>query len=721
MSLDSFWLVELEDGSARVSLTSLSAPGFSTLAYGELINASPSVNDSLTMAVDQSLSQAAANAHLSQSQEPSSAAFVLNPFWIGQDGKIIPAKLKLIEAVCHKLKLKALGFISYDEAVVEDLNRLDGFPPSFILIKGSSGYFTLSLVYLGKIKERIHKILSTEFTPKVVEDSLIELNSPSTLPPQILLHGDLPEAFLKDLQDYPWIGKKNIETFLHFPEIKLLELPELVSLYNRVIISQINLPNQLEQTLPASDLPAEFTEDAQAEPDIPKPEPLPPATLSDIVINQVPPSEFGYYSPQEELPPMPVAKPLPVLESLPPLPEKTKISLPKISIPRPKFHFQLNKKFALSFALVPLLLLVPVFLSSAKITLFLTPIGLSKEFPIILDPQSDKIDYNKKTIPVTQKNISVSANVSAETTGEKIVGDKAKGEIVVFNKQDKTQNIPKGSIITDIQGRKFELLNIVSIASSSSNLDQGVITLGQTKTIVQALEIGPEYNIDKDAKLFFKDYSENQIVAKTSQTFVGGSKNQLKAVSEADIKSLNEKIKQAISTAVTKKVNDDLANLSGALQDTIKIKQQKIEFSREVGEVADELVASVDAQISILIFDPTQSKDVISTFLADDSGFKQSVFEPDKINLNFKISSPEDTQTKALLTLSGQLLPKIDSDRIKIDLKGKSLDYARKYLQNKVERVYDYSINTNLPLLEFINPLPFRPQSININVQSEQP
>lgn len=216
MEGNSFWLIYIQDNSVTVSLISSDDKKYQILGTGSTSNWDINIEDSLSKAIDESLSIASINANITEDQEPSSSAFVIPPFWVGSDGKIIPQKLDIIKTACKKLALQPTGYLAEDDAIVEDANSIDGFPASFILLHLSAQGFYLSLVYLGHIKQRIIKEYDGQFSAQLVESALLELNSSSTLPPQIIIFGQTDTNTVTLLKDFPWVSKRNVETFLHF-------------------------------------------------------------------------------------------------------------------------------------------------------------------------------------------------------------------------------------------------------------------------------------------------------------------------------------------------------------------------------------------------------------------------------------------------------------------------------------------------------------------------
>ncbi|MDP4010230.1 MAG: hypothetical protein Q8P53_04595 [Candidatus Shapirobacteria bacterium] len=710
MSQTSFWLVSIEDTHVSVTLVSHFNKSFSVMATGPQISWSAETEDSLNMAIDESLSSAASQAQISEDQEPTKAAFILPPFWVGSDNKIVAGKLKLIENLCRSLKLKPTGFIANDEAIAEETNLKDGFPASFILLNLGKSEFTLSLVYLGKVKERIRKAFTDNFNPTQVESTLLEINSESTLPPQIIVFGQTDDSIISSLKNYSWIGKKNVETFLHFPDIKQYLTEELINIYTRIISVQI----PQEEPQPTEIEPVVEVENEESS--------LDEVSSEDLGFSEDMPLPTFIQTPAEFEPEPEVENIIPVI--IPKNDFIKKINLKnKFRLPRFKIHFAFKSKFkppVISLiAISPLLILIPFYFSSAKITLFVTPYVISKKIPIILDSTVESFNSNKGIVPVKKQTFSINTTASVETTGKKTVGDKAKGEIVVFNKQDKSQTIPKGTVLVDSSGKKFQLINSAVIASSSSDFEKGVINLGQTKTVVEAMDIGPEYNLNKDTKLIFKDISENLLVGKIADSFSGGSKRQINAVSASDKTTLEQKINQATKDAVSEKISKDVSGLIGAISESVQSKQSHIEYSREIDEEADELSATSEASVIVFVLDPEEKSQIIDNFLSSEETYRQSQHSSNGIDMKFKLDKIDEDKAIGTLDLEGQLIPNIDISQIRKRITGKTQSSAISYLKKGIDRVYNYHIDFNFKLFGSLTPMPFRSQNIVIDIKTE--
>ncbi|MBP9817697.1 hypothetical protein KBC75_02975 [Candidatus Shapirobacteria bacterium] len=691
-----FWLIALDDLSATASYINHSNGQYRVAQVGcpqDWLATNP---DTIINAVDASLSTTASEAGVLEVDEPSTAAFILPPFWIGPDGKISPNYLKLVESVCKDLKLKPLGFIANDEAVTEAANTADSFPASFIFVYLNRQLLTLSLVYLGKVKSRLNRVVSGNFDPSIIESTLIDLQSESTLPPQIILAGQIDETIIQQIKNYSWIGKKNVETFLHFPSVTVYSSDQLTNIYCQVISHQFS-PNVSITPAPISQVDDIEVDDLEVEPE--------DELVEEVKIAEVTPSEIGFAPTEfvENSQPL-VSEEFDVVKEITPLPPpkiKKSFKLPKITLPQiPKINFRLN----LVVWLIPLIfisfLATVFFLSKVKITLLLTPYEFSKTADVDLNSVASK------------KSFDINSNASVKSTGQKTVGSQAKGEIIIFNKLDKTQTIPKSIILQSDNNLKFELSSSVQLAPSSINYDSGTITMGQTKTLATAIEIGPEYNLPKDAKLTFKDSAYSSLIAKANQVFTGGTKRQASAVSADDKVSLEQKIKADVTSSIDSRLNQDVKTISDAISETIEIKRNRIEYNREVGEEAEEVSASSSNTVSVYYFTNDQKSKIIDSVLSAVPNFSNSKIDPASFKLVYTPSSTD--KSKGKLTITGSGIPKINSQLLQKNLSGKTQKSAQSIIHKIAPRTYNYKVNTNMPYFDFFNPLPFLSKNITI-------
>jgi len=681
MEASYYWLISVTTENISVALIKRGATD-SLAALGPETEWSPDLPDSFLHSVDISLSEAAQKASLPPEEEPETSAFILPPKWIGNDGKIFPDYLKILENLCRSLKLKPLGFISNDEAFIESVSKEDSFPPSFILVYLGKREFSVSLVYLGEVKKRFHQTLENEFTPQDLESALVTIRLDSALPPRVLVFGHLFPSLIDDLKNYSWVGKKNVETFLHLPDVEAYHPEELFNIYCKTVSSQLGgNPSSVPKNLVENQ---EVVEDNS-----PK----------DLPIEEISPSELGFTEITD-------SDSLVIEDSAPPPPQKEviprpKLTLPKINLPKlslPHFHF--NPWLIILLALSPLLLLIPYFLIKAEITMFFNPTLISRDFNLTLDTNAIAVSSSK--IPVLKKTFDLNFTDSVPATGNKETGDKSKGEVTIFNSKDAIQNIPKSTVLTTSKGQKYELLTSVQVPASSYNLGSGTITMGQVKANIIASDIGPEYDQNKDTVLNFKDNSN--LLAKVNDSLGGGNRRQVKVVSIEDKNKLNLQVTESLKNKISEKISNE-SSLEGLLPGTASTDKKRLEYNREVGEEAETLSVNVFSTLTLFQIETSKKDEIVKTLFSNDEIYQRSIVSISDLSFSYVTSNADSQKSTGKLTISGRALPKIDTDSLKKRLAGQSFTNAKNILI-KEPGVYNYSFEIIPRLFYFINRLP---------------
>ncbi|HKY73768.1 MAG TPA: hypothetical protein VJ246_00445 [Patescibacteria group bacterium] len=169
------------------------------------------------------------------------------------------------------------------------------------------------------------------------------------------------------------------------------------------------------------------------------------------------------------------------------------------------------------------------------ITLKTTPIAQDVE--LLLDPQANTSDPESGALKVEKVEKEVEGQMEAETTGLKIVGDKAKGKVTIYNATVSEKVFPAGTVITGPRDMKFTLDEVITVASSSGssllNVQPGTGTVAVT-----SVNIGTESNLIEKSEFSIANFDKKTYVASNEQAFSGGSSREIQAVSKDDLSKL---------------------------------------------------------------------------------------------------------------------------------------------------------------------------------------
>ncbi len=698
--MQQFWLIALFDSTVALHLVGVDpttkqvkvlATGLTQVWSGEL--------DKLVQAVNISMDGCSQLLGVPLGPDAKKAAFIVSPYWVGADGKVLPDKKQIIEQICKSLDLQPMGFTSYDDALAEYFANQNKEPISTVLVHIFQSSLIVSLVISSKIRQRQNFLFedSSQFSPKLVEDALFGLKAAGVLPPEIIVFGDsLDQARTDLLSKYPWQARPGRELFSQPPVLKKYISSQIAQIYAEFIVG--HLYSAFTQTVPQPQFPPSistppsYSEDQSAT-----------ETQPDDQIMEVDPVTFGFGQSSTTI-----------------VPEYSPSPRFSFRIPRLRFPQNLSFPFLSSFKLfIPLFLIAAifsglVFTSKVDITLFATPLSINKSQKVTLDTQTKSFDPIKNTIPALVKNTQIEVKSSLPATGKKVTGEKSKGEVIIYNKSEKSLTILKNTVLKDATGRRFVLLNNTTVSGSQANLEAGVISLGQTKVIAQAELIGADGNIAKDTPLSFDpSVGSGFLLAKVSQPFTGGASKDIVVVSREDKLKLEKDLAQKIKDQLDQKVNEEKGS-PDILSSTLRIVKGKTEYNREIDEEASLLEGTLNATVTALSLSQKIKEELISTYIRGAPDYSATTIQAQDIKISFTSTSLDDKQAVGTIIFTGSAMPELNQSELKKDLVFVSYSDISAILQKNSSRIFDYKITNDSPILKLIKRLPVQVNNINL-------
>ena len=413
-------------------------------------------------------------------------------------------------------------------------------------------------------------------------------------------------------------------------------------------------------------------------------------------------------------------------KKLPSMPKVPSFSIPKISLPK------LNLK-------LPLLILVVVgvlgfaaysFLwqapeATVKVIVSSQPLTKSLTLQIKADAETD---VENKILRGETVTATVSDSMSTETTGEKIVGDKAEGTVTIYNRTDVEKEFKKGTQMTfkgDNDDIIFKTKDGVTVPAETLEdpLDPTSPSIpGQIDVDVEALEIGKSGNIDDGETLEFEDFKKSEYFAQSKDSFEGGSSETVKTVAQEDMDKLSEdlatSLKESSVSSLEKKLTKGRKQIPGSQEVTVSSE----EFSAELDDEEEELTLTQVGTATVLVYnekDLDKMLDGLVDGLIPD-GFALS--DKDR-EINVEVLGSSDGTVLSLdeadiqVTLKAFVVPNIDEQKIKEELSGKNIVEAEKVLGG-VRNVDTYELEL-LNALPFMQKFPQNTEKIMLTVELE--
>lgn len=293
-------------------------------------------------------------------------------------------------------------------------------------------------------------------------------------------------------------------------------------------------------------------------------------------------------------------------------------------------------------------------------------------------------------IPGQILSAQAQGNQKAVTTGNKKIGEPARGEVAILNWTTSAKTFSQGTAIITKDGLKFTLDTDAEVASRSA------ATPGKNKAAVTAAEVGPNSNLPQGTDFTFVNFDEISYSASSETALSGGSEKQVTVVTQED----TTRLEKSLTETTTTRARDDLKNKASGkllLDEAITTKIRKISFDKKLGEEASLLTLDMEVEAQAIVFDQNDLKKLLAE-TTNSSLDPQVSALPDKIQIQ-RILGRRQNST---LTLTGEfqtsLVPRFSEEDLINQIAGKGQKNAREIVK-QIAGVVDVQISYSPNLL----------------------
>ncbi len=416
------------------------------------------------------------------------------------------------------------------------------------------------------------------------------------------------------------------------------------------------------------------------------------------------------------------------------------ITVPKAKVSRrlPKFenfismfkniHFTKgNKKIYLIFGVAGLALILLISkLPKAAISIVLTPEPLTRSLAITVSKEATT-DAQKKILGGIAVQVTAVDTLQATATGQKVIGKKAQGKVVIYNTTDTETTFKKGAKLTYTKNDKDYVYildeNATVPAQTVTPGTPPTVTPGQTEEIpVMANDIGSSYNLDKNKSLRVNGYKDNQFTASVSTAVSGGQSSTVKIISAEDQTAVAQLLQKTLLTKATKALEAKLASGQKLIEGSVQTQETKNVFDHNIGDQTDTFSLTQTLTVAGLAYSINDLNKLIDSLVSTliPNGYVASTKERE---LKVAVLGNSDTSILSVdkadiqVTVKTFVIPEVDTDKLKATLKGKSISEAEKLL-SELKSTSSYSITVS-PSLPFLRRIPNDLTRINLEVKSE--
>lgn len=623
--------------------------------------------ETLIEATDSSLSSAISELS-DEIKEPSKVVFGVPSFWT-QDGEIKKEHVDTLKKLSRELELVPSGFVVIPEAIVHFLKAKEGTPPNVILVGLDDETCELTLVVSGKVQGTVEVGRSMSLASDL-QEGLAHLPSVLQYPTTILLYNHRAV----DLED---VRQSLIETKWEEAGITFLHTPKVDILAEDIGIKACSLAGGAEVG-GAKSLVLKEAKTREEVPDLEKisQEPQEQADeLSNIVpVDEVSPEDLGFTKDVDAAiltsasakAPAPKVQEVQSVQAVQEVQKRlSMIRFPSLSLGGLFIGGSLRLKIFvfLGFLLLAAFGISYWYLPKAKVTIFVSARKIDKT--IAINVGKDVVGKTFETAISAQKTVS--------TTGTKMIGERAKGEVTIY-RAGSAVTLPKGTVLTSNGGLKFTLDSDVRVASGSAGPD----TLGKNidPAKVTASSIGAQYNMGAGSTFSIGSLSSDTTTAKNDVAFSGGTSREISAVSDQDRKSAEEEVLSEMKKLAVEKAKKEISDDEIIFEETGKLTLDKREFDKKVGDESQTLTLNAGGTASFLVVQKNSLQNFVASQVKGDvpEGF---YLPQEQIEAKIANQNKDGTYDAAV---SFNLLPSVNPEKITKDIAGKSPSLAKEIL-----------------------------------------
>ena len=346
---------------------------------------------------------------------------------------------------------------------------------------------------------------------------------------------------------------------------------------------------------------------------------------------------------------------------------------------------------------------------------------LSQTAIITVDPKAKSSDFDNLILMGELVEEDFTGSSSAQTTGRKKVGERAKGEVEIINKKSTSdRNFAKGTTLT-AGDLKFVLDSDVTVKAALEKEEDGktVIEHIRTTTNVTAVEVGEESNLAKEAMLKVGSYDQSEFDAQVKNGLSGGIAKEVPVVTETDQTKLQASLLEQITQQAVEYYDSQRTGqyfIALARNAAIAKKTWYPQLDQEAESVGLDLAVTVPA----VAYDAADLKPLAQAILEKHlpDGFILAPTEPQLLS-----SANSETKKNEPVTINvdinQQAIARIETGELPDKIKGKTQQIAESVLKGE-PAIATAKITYSNPIYAFFfKKLPSSSDRLTIVVQEQ--
>ena len=353
-------------------------------------------------------------------------------------------------------------------------------------------------------------------------------------------------------------------------------------------------------------------------------------------------------------------------------------------------HHKNTKLFVgLGVALGVLVLLVlsgwlVLFRSTASVAVVLATKPITQEAEISVSADLAATDVENLILSADTVRTTVSGDNTILTTGVKVVGEEAKGTVIIYNKTTADKELESGTVLS-AGDRSYSLDETVTLpAATVTEKSTGEEKeYGSVETTVTATQIGAEGNIEKDTNMSVGSFATNTYEARVKNAFEGGSSREVQVVSAGDqaeaVADLQAQLEEEALAAL-----QDSAGSGEYVLPQVNVVSKTVTFSSEIDAEANEVTAYVELEVEALRYTAESLEPIAEKVLASEvpEGYTLSDATPSILSRPAENTDASASAKRIIANISSEAVPILDVEGLWQYVLGKNTEDAERNLED---------------------------------------
>lgn len=338
-----------------------------------------------------------------------------------------------------------------------------------------------------------------------------------------------------------------------------------------------------------------------------------------------------------------------------------------------------RKKYMIVLGVILVVVIAVMILTLPRVTLVLSVKGepFEKTADVTVSSRIGQSDLKESLVPGNLLEIAKEDKRKFPATGKKDVGEKAQTTMTVSNGTGVDQTLTSGTVFTSSGGLEFVSIKEVTVPKATLNAVGDKVS-GTATVGVIAKEPGEKYNLPAG------DYTvadKDRISGKAPAT-AGGSTRQVSVVSLEDQSQGRDTLTSSLASQATGEIKEK-AKGNVLLDEAIKTSVLSSNASAAPGTETNEFEMTVKAKTQVMVFGEKPFREVVLSKLKKDIPQDKELYLTNRDEIAIKVV--EFGYDEGSITFQGQiktkLVPKIDQNLLKQQVKGKGIVQAQEILQ----------------------------------------